>query len=167
MRVSRRISLSQFNAGFTLLEVTIAVMLIGIFAAVAAPVYSNSLHRFRVDIAAQRIAQDVTRAQRIAQQTNSTRTISFATTDDSCAISGVNSLDRASQPYRVLLSQSPYQVDISSLVDSAMPSTPMNSLSVAFNRFGMPDKGIIVTVRAGAFQRRVDVAPISGRVTIQ
>ncbi|MCY2973720.1 MAG: type II secretion system protein [Planctomycetota bacterium] len=167
MRVSNSIASPKRKSGFTLLELSVTIMIIGILAAVAVPVYSDSLARFRVDIAAQRIAQDIATTQRSARQTNSTQTVTFTTSDDSCVINGLSSLDRVSQPYRVSFNQSPYQVDISSLVTAANPSSQLPSVSVAFNSFGMPDQGISVTVRAGAFQKRVDLAPISGRVTIQ
>jgi len=167
MIVLSRIDIARRKNGFTLLELTITVMITGILAAVAVPVYSNNLLRFRVDVAAQRIAQDVALAQKSAIQNSSTRTITFAGRDDSCAVSGISSLDRASQPYKVSFNQPPYQVDVSSLVNASEPTTPLATVSVVFNRFGMPDKGISVTVRAGPFQKRVDVAPISGRISIQ
>ncbi len=154
-------------SGVTLVEVTISVMIMGILAAVAWPIYSNSLLRYRVDVTVQRIGQDIVQTQRIARQTNSSRTIAFALTDHSYTISGINSLDRASQPYKVLLSQPPYRAELQSLVTAAVPTTQLASVSIVFDRFGMPDQGISVTVKAGTFQKRIDVAPTSARVTVQ
>ena len=154
-------------SGVTLVEVTISVMIMGILAAVASPIYSNSLLRYRVDVTAQRIGQDIVQTQRISRQTNSSRTIAFALTDHSYTISGINSLDRASQPYKVLLSQPPYRAELQSLVTAALPTTQLASVSIVFDRFGMPDQGISVTVKAGTFQKRIDVAPTSARVTVQ
>ncbi len=153
--------------GVTLVEVTISVMIIGILAAVASPIYSNSLLRYRVDVTAQRIVQDIAQTQRLARQTNSTRTIAFTLADQSYAISGLSSLDRISQPYQVAVNQPPYQAELSSLVTAAQSATQLASVTLAFDRFGMPDQGISVTVRAGVFQKRIDVAPISGRVSVQ
>ncbi len=160
---SRRIK----KSGVTLAEITIAVMIIGILAASAAPIYANSLLQYRVDVAAQRIVQDVTQAQRVARQNNSSRTITFTTSDHSYAISGVSSLDRVSAPYKVSVNQAPYRVGITSLVTAAQPSSQLTSVAILFDRFGMPDQGISVTISAGAFQKRVDVAPTSGRVSVQ
>ncbi len=153
--------------GVTLVEVTISVMIIGILAAVASPIYSNSLFRYRADVTAQRIVQDIAQTQRLARQTNSTRTIAFTLADQSYAISGLSSLDRVSQPYQVAVNQPPYQTEFFSLVTAAQPATQLASVTLAFDRFGMPDQGISVTVRAGVFQKRIDVAPISGRVSVQ
>ncbi len=163
----RRIGQPRQKAGFTLLELTIVIMISGIFAAVAIPVYSNSLLRFRVEVASKRIAQDLAMAQTLARQTNASRTVSFSDPDNTCNVTGVASLDRNSQPYQVSFAQSPYLVDVSSLVTASEPSSPLRNVSVVFNRFGMPDQGISVTVRTGAFEKRVDLEPLTGRVNIR
>jgi len=77
------------------------------------------------------------------------------------------SLDHSSQPYRVTLDQHPYRVAINSIVTAAQPSTQQDSITLVFDRFGMPDQGVSIIVQSGTTQRRVDVAPVSGRVSIQ
>ncbi len=155
------------RSGVTLAEITISVLILGVLAAAAAPIYSKSLLNYRVEAAAQRIAQDLSQAQRVARQNNSTRTITFARGDNSYTISGISSLDRVSAPYKVLINQAPYRVGISSLVTAAQPATQLTSVAIAFDRFGMPDQGISVSISTGTFQRRVDVAPTSGKVSVQ
>ena len=167
MSILRVSKLNRRSSGVTLVEVTLSVMIMGILAAVASPIYSNSLLRYRVDVAAQRIVQDIVQTQRIARQTNSSRTIAFNLADHSYTISGTNSLDRVSQPYKVSLSQPPYRTELSSLVTAAVPATQLPSVSIAFDRFGMPDQGISVTVKGGTFQKRINVAPTSARVSVQ
>lgn len=162
-----RIGKLRRKLGFTLLELTIVIMISGILAAVAVPVYSNSLHQFRVEVASKKIAQDIAIAQTRARQTNATCTVSFSDANNTCEVGGLASLDRQSQPYQVLFSQSPYLVDLSSLVTVSAPTTPLPNVSVVFNRFGMPDQGISVTVRAGSFVSRVVVEPLTGRVSIR
>jgi prepilin-type N-terminal cleavage/methylation domain-containing protein len=157
----------RLKKGVSFIEFTISVMILAILAAIAMPVYSNSVLRYRVDLSAQRVAQDINRAQYIAKQSNSSRSIAFNLSDHSYTISGLNSMDRVSQPYRVALSQLPYQTAFKSLTTAAQPATQLTSVSVAFDRFGMPNQGISVLISAGSFQKRVDVAPTSGRVTIQ
>ncbi len=157
----------RLRSGVTFVELTVSVMILGILAAIASPIYSNSLVRYQVEVTAQRISQDIVQTQRAARQTNSTRTITFTTVDHSYVISGINSMDHASQPYKVLLSESPYRAQFSSLVTAAIPATQLASLTLTFDRFGMPDQGISVTVRSGTLQKRVDLAPTSGRVSVQ
>jgi prepilin-type N-terminal cleavage/methylation domain-containing protein len=153
--------------GVSFIELTISVMVLGILAAIAMPVYSTSILRYRADVTAQRIAQDINRTQCIARQSNSSRSIAFTMSDHSYTISGVNSMNQASQPYRVSLSDLPYQTAFASLTTTAQPATQLTSVSLAFDRFGMPDQGISVLISAGTFQKRVDVAPTSGRVSVQ
>ena len=153
--------------GVSLIELVISVLVLGILAAVASPVYTTSLLKYRVELAAQRITQDVVQAQRAAQQTNSNCTITFDLNSDSYSISGLNSLDRASQTYRIAVDSSPYNVDIVTLATASQPSTALSTVAVAFNRFGMPDQGASITVRAGTFEKRIDIAPNSGRVSVQ
>lgn len=153
--------------GVSLIELVLSVLVLGILAAVATPVYSNSLLKYRVELAAQRITQDVVQAQRAARQSNSTRTITFNSSSDSYSISGLKSMDRSSQAYSVAMNQSPYNVDIVKLVTANQPTTSLPSVAIAFNRFGMPDQGASITVRAGIFEKRIDVASISGRVSVQ
>ena len=155
------------KSGVTLAEITISVMVIGILAATAAPIYSKSLLNYRVEVAAQRIAQDIAQTQRVARQNNSAQTITFTLSEHSYTISGISSLDRVSAPYKVSVDQAPYRVGMTSLVTAALPATQLSSVAIAFDRFGMPDQGISVSISAGTFQRRVDVAPISGKVSIQ
>ena len=157
-----------------MLEVTLSMMVIGILAAVAIPAYSNSILTYRIDVAAKRIAQDISFARRTALQTNSNRTITFDATNKNYSISGLSSLDRTSAPYLVALSQSPYQVGIA-LTTSALPTasvpapttTQPASVALTFNRFGMPDKIVLISVSSGSLQKIIDVAASSGKVSVQ
>ena len=157
----------RLRSGLTFVELTVSIMIIGILAAIASPIYSNSLVRYRVEVTAQRITQDIVQTQLAARQTNSSRTITFTTVDHSYVVSGKSSMDHASQPYKVLVNESPYRAQFSSLVTALFQSTQLASVAITFDRFGMPDQGISVTVSAGTLQKRIDVAPTSGRVSVQ
>ena len=166
MRSFTRAASGDSRAGLSFIEILVSVMVIGILAAVASPIYSTSLLKYRAEVTAQRIQQDIMQTQRVARQTNSTRSIAFDFSDHSYVISGVQSLDRVSQPYRVSLSLPPYQIRFSSLATAALPATPLPSVAIAFDRFGMADQGIVVTVGEGSIQKQVHVAPTTGRVSI-
>lgn len=157
----------RLRSGLTFVELTVSVMIIGILAAIASPIYTNSLLRYRAEVAAQRITKDIEQTQRAARQSNSARTITFTTVDHSYVISGKSSMDHSSQPYKVLVNESPYRVQFSSLVTASLPTSQLASVAITFDRFGMPDQGISVTVSSGTLQKQVDVAPTSGRVSVQ
>ncbi len=167
MRAERNAAVRHRRSGLSLIELTLSVMVLGILAAVAMPIYTNSLLKYRSEVAAQRIVQDLSQAQRLAKISNSNRTISFDATGNSYAVNGLSSLDRPGASYTVPLSQRPYSVDITSLATAAQPANQLTTLTLTFDRFGMPDQGISLIVQAGDKSKRVDVAPVTGRVSVQ
>jgi prepilin-type N-terminal cleavage/methylation domain-containing protein len=153
--------------GMSLIEITLATMILAILAAVAIPAYSDSLLRYRAEATAQRVALDIALTQRSARQSNSSQTISFDASMECYAISNLKSLDKPNAQYKVVVTDSPYKAVIESMNTAAAPATPLTTLVLTFDRFGMPDKGISVFVRSGSNIKRVDVAPTSGKVSIQ
>ena len=155
------------RGGASLLELTVTVLILGIVAAIASPTYSSSLHNYRTEVASQRILQDIEQARRVARQTNSSRTITFSTSSQSYTIAGLGSLDRVGQSYEIPLSGAPYHSRLLFLATSAQPSVSLSSVAVVFDRFGMPNQGVRLRVGSGAVEKRIDVAPVSGRVSVQ
>jgi Tfp pilus assembly protein FimT len=155
------------RVGVSILELTVTVLILGIFAAVASPMYSRSLLKYRAEVAAHRIIQDIEQTRRVARQTNSSRTITFSTSSHSYAIGEVGSLDRVGQPYEVLLGEAPYQSQLLFLATSAEPSVSRTTLAIAFDRFGMPNQGGVLRIGSGTVEKQVDIAPVSGRVSVQ
>ena len=155
------------NGGFTLVELTFCILLLGIIAVVATPKYFASLDRYRVEMAVKRLANDLRLAQRSARQTNSTQTIRFTRTDSTYSIDAIKSIDRPSAAYTVQLTDAPYQVQMVGLVDSTQPTASPASITVAFSRFGSPDRGATITLQSGKRSQQVQVDASSGNVTIQ
>ena len=153
--------------GVSLLEMTCCTLFLGIIAAIATPSYIASLDRYRVEMAVKRMSNDLQLTQCSARQTNSTKTIQFTLSDSAYTMVGINSLNRASASYSVRLTDSPYEVRMVRLVDSTQPTLSPTSVTVAFNRFGLPDRGVTVTVGSGSRTQLVQVAADSGKVTIQ
>lgn len=151
----------------SIVEVTVTVMILGILAAIASPIYSRSLVNYRVDVATQRIIQDIEQTKQVARQKNSSQLITFSTSDQSYKVSGVQSLDKPGQSYFVSLGNAPYQCQLLFLAKADEPSVAVTDLEMTFDRFGMPNCGIIVRVGTGTVQKQIDVAPISGRILVQ
>ncbi len=55
--------------GFSLLELTITTIILGVVAAITIPKYTSSLHRYRMQVAIQRLAQDIELCRRTARST--------------------------------------------------------------------------------------------------
>ena len=155
------------SRGFSLLELTCCILFLGIIAAIATPNYIASLDRYRVEMAVKRMSNDLQLTQCSARQTNSTKSIMFTLSDSAYTMVGITSLDRPSASYSLKLTDSPYQVRMVGLVDSTKPNQSPTSVTVTFNRFGLPDRGVTITVGSGSRTQLVQVAADSGKVKIQ
>ena len=159
--VGRKWGGSRQRAGFTLVELVITVLIIGILAAVAAPKYAHSLSRFRAETAARRVAADLRLAQREAESSSASRTIQFGVpTPDAYTLVGVKDINHADQTYQIDLSGAPYSSFIVSINFGG-------DADLVFDGYGVPDSGGTVVVESGGYQRTVSVDADSGKVEVQ
>ena len=152
--------LTDRRAGFTLLDLIMAMAVIAIVAAIATPRYANALTRYRAEAAARRVVADLALARQTAKSTSSSRTVEFDAADDSYVIPNVRELDTAGTLYRVQLQDPPYQAQIV-FVDFG------GDAKLTFDGFGMPDSGGFVIVQAGDYQYTVVVDPETGAAEVQ
>jgi Tfp pilus assembly protein FimT len=142
-----------------LIELAVVVFILGILAAVAAPRYGDSVSRYRVDAAAQRIAAELERARQTAQTKSQTVSIAFNTAGENYTVTGVRSLDGNTATYTVN-------------VPTNFPNTDVTAASfggdavLLFNGFGIPDSGGSVVIQNGAYSRTIAVAATTGATSI-
>ncbi len=79
---------------FSLIEMTIVVVIIGVVVAVAVPRFANSLSTQRADAAARAVAADVQRAVDMARSTSAPVTIVFDTDHDTYQVAGMTLADQ-------------------------------------------------------------------------
>lgn len=145
--------------GFTLIEVTIVLLVISIITALAVPRLIDALSYHRIEAAAQRVRRDLELARRIAQTRSASQSVQFDAANNLYDIPGLADFDRSGQSYRVRLDQSPTTATTSA-VDFGGDG------EVIFNGYGLPDTSGSVTIRVGGYQRVVVVEP-DGCVVVQ
>jgi type II secretory pathway pseudopilin PulG len=142
------------RAGFTLADMVIVVLIIGIMAAVAAPQFAESVATAHVEAAVQRIEQDLEFARKSANTRSENQPIVFDPEADTYTLPGVADLDRRSQDYVVRLGDAPYQVD---LVSAEFGEAPSVTSTLTFNMFGYPDQAGSIVVQFGNKVKTVSV----------
>jgi prepilin-type N-terminal cleavage/methylation domain-containing protein len=155
-------SRARGQLGFSLIEITVVLLVLAILGAIAFPRYSLALARYHVAVASQRIAADLALAQTIGKTTSAGQAVSFSVTNNNYQLTGYSGfLGAAAQAnYTVSLASSPYNA---TLVSANFNSTTQ----VTFNRFGQPDNGGTVVVQVGAYQKTITVDGNTGKVTVQ
>jgi type IV fimbrial biogenesis protein FimT len=143
---------------FTLIELVIVVLIMGILAGTAAPRYVDALANTRVDSAARRVAADLRMARDYAQKVSQAQTVDFDVSTDSYAMPTMPDVNRPATTYTVTLPKTPYPVDVTSANFEGVDA-------IQFDIYGRPNHSGSVVVRSGSKQRTVQVDKI-GNVTI-
>lgn len=139
------------TAAYTLVEITVVVMVMGILAAAAAPKYVNAQLRFRCQSAARRIAADINYARNCARSSAANQSIRFFPLTESYSSTTLPSLDRPGTLLQVSLGGSAYPANIST-------ASFGGSDTIAFDIFGKPSATGTVVVSSGSFASTVTVS---------
>ena len=140
------------HQGYSLMELVIVMLTLGIVASVAVPRYTASINRYRTQVAVQRLAQDIELCRRHARFTsqNVTLTVSFA--KSFYRISSVDSPLRPGNPYEVIVGDGDANGAIcpvvKGVVDSGSRSTTPD-LTITFDRYGNPLQSAEIGIRCG------------------
>jgi prepilin-type N-terminal cleavage/methylation domain-containing protein len=146
---------------FSLVELIIVLMVMGIIGAVAVPTFFDSLLFHRVESAARRVKADLELARNTARLTSATQTITFNNATRSyTASAAVKDLDRPSQTYSVKLSQPPYELD-------TLTANFGGTTVVSFDGYAKPSSGGTVIVQVdNDHKATVTLNATTGHVTI-
>ena len=142
--------LPRFKNAFTLLEVALVLIILGILSAIAVPRYGNFVAGQRADAAARRITTDLAFAQRHARVTSQSQTVSFYPTVDVYRFMGMPDPDNSGSDYAVQLAKEPYQASIVSADFGG-------DADLVFDGYGALDSGGTVVIRVGNYQRTITV----------
>lgn len=146
---------------FSLIELAVVILVLGILSAVSVPRFADALRYHRISAAADRIVADLVRAQSAAYGSSTSKTVTFNVAASTYEVAGVSSLDRSSGSYVVDLKVSPY---LSSLV-TVWDQTGIQSIT--FNGYGLPDKGGTIVVGCSGAQKVISISASTGAAAVQ
>jgi len=144
--------------GFSLLELVLVLVIIGIIASVTVPRVAKALAVQRLEAAANRIAADIALTQRQARITSVAKKIGFEVDSNRYGLSGVRHLDRASAIYTVNLADEPYGTELISADFDG-------DAELIFDGYGVPDSGGVLLISCGVESIQITVAAETGAVT--
>lgn len=140
-----------FNrSAFSVIELVIVVLIIGILAAVVSPRYLDLLSKHRVESAVNRVALDLELAVSTARTTSQSQVIEFTFADDSYLLKEVADIDLVSREYRVQLSDDPYR-------STLLVAKFGDSNELVINGYGIPLVSGEVQLQCGNYVHSVKI----------
>jgi prepilin-type N-terminal cleavage/methylation domain-containing protein len=158
-RPARAVVLFLPARGFTLLEVTMVIVIMVVIAGIAWPRYASSLARYRADMAARQIADDIERAAKHANATSRSVSITFAT-DRNAYQSTELALSAASESGSIRLSR---QIAGATL----RRVTFEGSRTITFNGHGHAETDGVLVIQAGSEFRIIRFDKASGDAAVE
>ncbi len=144
--------------GFTIMELMVVLLVMGIVAATATPSFYASLRYHEIETAARRVVLDLKQAQHAARVKSLPQTLAFSNATTYTLSSG-GSLQGSSQAYAVDLSRTPYELDDVTL-NLGGPT------SVAFDGYGNASVGGTIVLRIGDKTRTITINQTNGQITV-
>lgn len=160
MNISRR-STRTTRTAFTLIEISVVLLLMSILAAVALPRWTEAMDEFRATSAARRLAADLALAQTTAVTASRNQTVALSISGHYYDLINVSSLEQTANVYRTRLSEAPYRSRLVSLFGLSTDQ------QVIFNGFGLPNRGGSIVIACGSKQRTVVLDSDTGRTQLQ
>ncbi len=142
---------------YSLVELLIVVVIMGITAAVAIPSFGDSIAKMNAEAAAERIRADLELARRHAINTSSSQSVVFDS--DGYALPGMDDPDHPGQPYYVDLTGDQYGVTLDSVGLGG-------DATIIFDGFGLPDSDVSIVIRVGDHEMTVSGDADSTQVQI-
>jgi len=167
------------QVGFSLLELVIAMAIIAVMSAIAIPRFGSAHARYRVDLAARRIAADIAYARTVARRNGKSQEIIFDIDTNSYTLVDVEDIDHPGTDYIVDLSGSKYGVDLVSAgfenVDGYISPDCMFFTMWGDPQSGCPAQGdpIVslingsIVIALGNESRTINITPVTGTASIQ
>ncbi|MBM4074621.1 MAG: hypothetical protein FJ267_03145 [Planctomycetes bacterium] len=149
--------------GFTLVDLTLTMLILSILTAVAAPKLSTSMAYYQVESASRRLEADINFVRDQARASSAPCSITFTTSPPSFTTTGVTHTDNSGRPYSINLSNLGYSISMTVAING--------TTGVTFNQNGMPSAGSplspvtsgTITVTSLNQSRTVTIDPATGK----
>jgi prepilin-type N-terminal cleavage/methylation domain-containing protein len=143
------------RGGFTLVELALVLVIMGILGAIAVPHYAAAITRQRLDAAARRVIADLTYARNHAKFSSTSQEVVFDTVNDSYRLVDLPHPDVPNADFVVCLSEEPYHAVIKSADFDG-------DTSVIYDAYGASDSGGTVVIRVGDWEIPVTLGADTG-----
>jgi prepilin-type N-terminal cleavage/methylation domain-containing protein len=155
--------MNRVNAAFTLIEIMIVVVIIGIAAAMAVPMISSGAS-FQIRSAANLVVADLEYAKSMAISRGQSYKVVFDAANESYQILKVSDDSVVRPPDRNCDTMSfPNENRIHDVV---IDSTSFTAGAVTFDYLGSPDAGGTVVLKAGEIARTITIEPVTGFISV-
>lgn len=144
---------------FTLIELTMVLVIMGVLAAVLAPRYGDAIARSRVDAAAERLAAELTLTGDRARAGGETWTVWMDPSTERIWRTPAAGFVLYNAEIGVDLGAEPYRTNLSSVNFGGFSR-------LEFDAFGRPASDGVVTLRHGQTQRIVTVTRATGAIEV-
>ena len=148
------------TAGFTIVELVIALTVIAVVAAIAVPRFGGAIGRYRADLAVRRIVADLNYARARAISRSTGQSVVFDASLHRYWLLGMEDPDRRDRTYGVELARPPYEANLVKL-DLGEAST------VRFDGYGVPARAGSIVLGVGGIRKEIRIDGASGAVTVQ
>lgn len=147
---------------FTLVEMVMVLLIMGILAATATPTFFRSLQYHRLESAARRVKLDLEQARDAARVRSQEQSFEFINATTYKLPSGIVSLKSTGQAYTVDLAATPYEIENVTVNFGGQTSIPN---SISFDGYGNATTGGTIDLALGSETRTVTINSPSGQIT--
>jgi len=147
---------------YTLIDLVITVAIVATMAAIALPRYGQSVARYRADMAAHRIVQDLNLLRMRARAQGTYETGYYYADGDYVRFVCDPDLDDVTKNYYVYLNRDPYRADI---VEVSFKDGTEDRMM--YGNYGQPYWGGYIVIQVGEEERKIVVDPDTGEATVE
>jgi type II secretory pathway pseudopilin PulG len=153
------LALRPIRTAFSIVELIVVLMIMGIMGAAAVPTFYRSLEQQRLESAARRVKQDLEQLRQTARALSKTETLTATSTTAYALSSDVHNLDHKNQSYAVDLAAAPFYV-------SNITTSTGFPAQVSFDGYGTTTVSGNIVLQMGGYTRTVTLDPTTGQATV-